>query len=155
MINYIKRFFARDKVSCPRCLGKGKVDLADIKRLKMELYWGEGKCAYCGGSGKVMSSTIETIRPDMAYLTTDIPNAERLRLLNGDENSLKKARNFEAESNGIIKEIEDLYFIGNLEPESIADSFEGKYQITNFVGDQRKAMIDYIDKVIKRRLGSS
>jgi hypothetical protein len=155
MFNFISRFFARGKVKCPRCLGKGNVDLADIKRLKMELYWGEGQCAYCGGSGKVLPSTVTAIRPDMAYLTTDTPNSEKLRLLNRDENSLKRARDFEAETESIIKEIEDLYFIENLEPERIADSFEGKYQMTNYVGDQRKAMINYINKVIQRRLGSS
>ena len=155
MLKFLKRFFARGKVSCPRCLGKGNVDFADIKRLKMELYWGEGKCAYCGGSGKVLPSTVETIRPDMAYLTTNTPSSEKIRLLNRDENSLKRARDFETETERIIKEIEDLYFIDNLEPESIADSFEGKYQITNYGGDQRKAMIEYINKVIQRRLGST
>ncbi len=46
-----------NKIHCPRCLGKGHVDNVDnvdnedIKRLKKELYWAPGPCAYCVGIG--------------------------------------------------------------------------------------------------------
>jgi hypothetical protein len=151
MFEIINRLFGRGKVICPRCLGKGNVDVSDIKRLKMELYWREGKCAYCGGSGRVLPSIKATIRADMAYLTTDISRGERLRLLNKDEESLKKAHDFETQTELIIKEIEHLYFIDNLSQEQIAIFFLEKYQVTNAVGDQRKEMIDYINKVIQQK----
>jgi hypothetical protein len=45
---------------CPRCLGKGFVDLNDIKRLGMETRWEQGACPYCGGQGNVKrGKTIE------------------------------------------------------------------------------------------------
>ena len=38
-------------IDCPRCLGKGHVDLQDIKRLRRELFWEPGPhCAYCDGN---------------------------------------------------------------------------------------------------------
>ncbi len=48
------------KMLCPRCLGKGFVDLNDIKRLGMETRWEQGSCQYCGGQGNVKrGKTIE------------------------------------------------------------------------------------------------
>jgi hypothetical protein len=48
------------KMICPRCLGKGFVDLNDIKRLGMETRWEQGACPYCGGQGNVKrGKTIE------------------------------------------------------------------------------------------------
>ncbi len=48
------------KMLCPRCLGKGFVDLNDIKRLGMETRWKQGACPYCGGQGNVKrGKTIE------------------------------------------------------------------------------------------------
>jgi hypothetical protein len=46
------RIFRSNMVDCPRCLGKGAVDSEDIRRLKKELFWGPGKCAYCNGLEK-------------------------------------------------------------------------------------------------------
>ena len=48
------------KMICPRCLGKGFVDLNDIKRLGKETRWEQGACPYCGGQGNVKrGKTIE------------------------------------------------------------------------------------------------
>jgi hypothetical protein len=43
----------KQKMICPRCLGKGFVDLNDIKRLGMEKDWEQGYCQYCYGDGDV------------------------------------------------------------------------------------------------------
>lgn len=71
-MNIINWLFSRNRVSCPRCFGKGHVDIEDIKRLKMELFWGIGTCAYCKGSGKVSKKMTEKLSADLAYLTTDL-----------------------------------------------------------------------------------
>ena len=55
-------------VACPRCLGKGFVDKNDIKRLKRENEWGQGKCAYCEGVGKVTKEKADSIPADEAEI---------------------------------------------------------------------------------------
>ena len=40
-------------MECPRCLGKGHVDQADILRLGMETAWAPGPCLYCRRRGNV------------------------------------------------------------------------------------------------------
>ncbi|OJY92203.1 MAG: hypothetical protein BGP13_08550 [Sphingobacteriales bacterium 40-81] len=74
-MNFINRIFRRNLVECPRCLGKGKVDKEDIKRLKMDLFWAPGTCAYCKGIGKVPPKRTKKISADFAYLTTDLTSA--------------------------------------------------------------------------------
>jgi hypothetical protein len=48
-------------ITCPRCLGKGNVDNADIKRLSMEHSWMSGWCLYCNGSGSVNVNKITEV----------------------------------------------------------------------------------------------
>lgn len=60
-MNFLNRIFRRNMVECPRCLGKGEVDLEDIKRLKKELFWAPGRCAYCNGNCKVPADRIEKL----------------------------------------------------------------------------------------------
>jgi hypothetical protein len=57
-----------NNMTCPRCYGKGFVDLNDIKRLGMEQKWGQGFCRYCEGEGKVEKGKTKIINP----LRTDI-----------------------------------------------------------------------------------
>jgi serine/threonine protein kinase len=57
--------------TCPRCIGKGHVDLSDIKRLNMELFWAPGACAYCEGKGKVSSERLNDKAIDDVNLTTE------------------------------------------------------------------------------------
>ena len=38
-------------MNCPTCIGKGFVDLNDIKRLGKEDEWEQGYCRYCRGKG--------------------------------------------------------------------------------------------------------
>lgn len=48
---------------CPRCLGKGFVDLNDIQRLAREGYWGQGYCRYCDAQGFVERGKTKEINP--------------------------------------------------------------------------------------------
>lgn len=139
-------------VDCPRCLGKGKVDQEDIIRLKKELYWAPGKCAYCNGIGKVPPGRIETLSADFEYLTTDLPSWERLKVVNGDPDALKRAKEFRETVDGMIEEIERLYYIENKEPGDIADYFFHKQQQLVYSATEKQAAIEYIERVIKSKL---
>lgn len=71
-----------DEITCPRCLGKGNVDAADIIRLKRVGKWTPGACAYCLGTGSVDRDMPANIPTDAAYLTTDLSSAEREAVMN-------------------------------------------------------------------------
>ena len=59
---FIKEYPPNEKgiITCPRCLGKGEVDIEDIQRLLMEEYWSPGDCGYCEGVGKVNIKKFDT-----------------------------------------------------------------------------------------------
>jgi DnaJ-class molecular chaperone len=50
-------------MTCPRCYGKGFVDLNDIKRLGMEKEWKQGFCRYCEGEGEVEKGKTKILNP--------------------------------------------------------------------------------------------
>jgi len=52
-MSFFGKLFNKDRIQCPRCLGKGHVDWDDIKRLDKELKWIPGSCAYCNGKGTI------------------------------------------------------------------------------------------------------
>ena len=139
-------------VDCPRCLGKGKVDLEDIKRLKKELFWGPGKCAYCNGIGKVPPDSIEKIGADFEYLTTDLPSWERHKVINGDRDALNRANEFKEVIQQIVEEIENLYYIENKDPSEIADHFFHTRGQFVYSASEKQELIDYVEKVIKSKL---
>ena len=139
-------------VECPRCLGKGKVDLEDIKRLKKELYWGPGKCAYCNGIGKVPPDRIEKVRPDFEYLTTDLPSWERHKVINGDSDALERAKEHNELVQIMVEEIEHLYYIENMEPAEIADYYLQKWGESVYAASAKQEIIDYVEAVIKSKL---
>lgn len=151
-MNLINWIFRRNMVDCPRCLGKGMVDLEDIKRLKKELFWGPGKCAYCNGRGKVPPDRPEKISTDFEYLTTDLPSWERHKVINGKQDALKRADEFKDVIESIIKEIEHLYYIENKEPGEIAEHIFHKQSRHVFSQPEKQELIDYIEKVIKSKL---
>jgi len=151
-MNILNQIFRRNMVDCPRCLGKGKVDLEDIKRLKKELFWIPGKCAYCNGIGKVPPNRIEKISVDLEYLTTDLSSLERNRLINGNEDALKRAAQHRELVQKFIEQIEHLYYIENKEPDEIADCIFHKQNILVHSPDEKQELIDYISKVIRSKL---
>jgi len=139
-------------VVCPRCLGKGNVDVEDIKRLKKELFWAPGKCAYCNGIGKVPPDRVEKVSVDFEYLTTDLPSWERLKVINGDSAAIERANKFKEAIENFIREIENLYYIENKEPSEIAEHFfhiQGQYEYTI---SEKQEVIDYVSKVIDSKL---
>src|SRR5688572_31910917 len=120
-MSFLNRIFRSNMVDCPRCVGKGKVDLEDIKRLKQELFWAPGKCAYCNGNGKVPPDRIEKVRVDCEYLTTDLPSSERHKVINNDIEALKRANEFKQYVLTFVQDIQHLYYVENKEPGEIAD----------------------------------
>ena len=54
---------SNNEMICPRCLGKGFVDLNDIKRLDREDYWGQGYCRYCDAQCFVKRGKTKEINP--------------------------------------------------------------------------------------------
>ena len=50
-------------MTCPRCIGKGFVDLNDIKRLGKEEDWIQGCCKYCDGNGEVIKGKTTLLSP--------------------------------------------------------------------------------------------
>jgi hypothetical protein len=151
-MNFISRLFQTKLVECPRCLGKGHVDLEDIKRLKKELFWGPGKCAYCKGKGQVHPDTIEKLSADIEYLTVELPDTERQKLLNGDENALQRANAFKEHVEREVKEIEYSYYIENKEPLDIAEFLLHKYRRPAGDTAERRELVDYINTVINSKL---
>lgn len=139
-------------VDCPRCLGKGKVDLEDIKRLKKELFWRPGKCAYCNGIGKVPPGRIKKLSADFEYLTVDLLSSERYKVINGDADALKRAGEYKEVIQKFIEKIEHLYYIENMEPGEIADHFFHKQGQPVYSSSQKQEITDYVEKVIKSKL---
>ncbi len=151
-MKFINRIFRRNMVDCPRCLGKGKVDLEDIKRLKKELFWAPGKCAYCNGTGKVPPSRIEKLSADFEYLTTDLPLWERDKIINGDSDALDRAGKYKETIHKFIEEIEHLYYIENKEPGEIADYLIQRRGQLAQSASEKQDLVNYIEKVIKSKL---
>lgn len=58
-----KSNLSRKLMTCPRCYGKGFVDLHDLERLGMEEKWGQGYCRYCDGEGKVKMGKTKELNP--------------------------------------------------------------------------------------------
>lgn len=141
-------------VDCPRCLGKGKVDLEDIKRLKKELFWKPGKCAYCNGIGKVPPDRIEKLPADFEYLTTNLPSWERHKVINGDRDALNRASEYKELVQKFVEEIEHLYYIDNKEPGEIANHFILKQGQSAYSESDKQELLTYIEKVIKSKLKS-
>ena len=151
-MNFLNRIFRSNMVDCPRCLGKGNVDLEDIKRLKKELFWGPGKCAYCNGIGKVPPDRIEKVSVDFEYLTTDLTSWERHKVINRDEEALKRANEFKRLVYNLVEEIEHLYYIDNMEPGEIFDQLFHQHGQHVYSASEKKEIIDYVDTVIKSKL---
>lgn len=78
----LKKLKAPVQLTCPRCLGKGHVDSADIIRLKMQGKWEAGSCAYCNGSGNIDETFLSKVPVNATHLTSDLSTSEREVLIN-------------------------------------------------------------------------
>ncbi len=150
-MNIITQLFNKGQIECPRCLGKGEVDWDDIRRLKNELKWAPGKCAYCNGTGSVSPGMPSKVSVDNTYLTIDISQEERQRLINNDEEAIQRAHQYEAQMNTFILQIEYLHFMGNLEPLQIAEFYLIPKNESEVVAAQKDELIDYIERVIENK----
>lgn len=154
-MNFFQRLFNKPVstehlAECPRCVGKGYVDMDDIKRLKNELKWMPGKCAYCNGAGKVKPEIINEVAADEAYLTLDISKLERTLFISGNQAAVKRGQAHKEHVDLLIQEIRHLYFVDNLDIEEIA----ALYQLSNPHADmsQKTELLRYIKKVIDHSL---
>ncbi|WP_324026548.1 hypothetical protein QSV08_03270 [Maribacter sp. BPC-D8] len=146
-MNFIEKLFSKNKIDCPRCLGKGEVDWNDIKRLNKELKWGPGKCAYCNGSGKIKSNFESKVSVDTTYLTSDLNKKERNRVINKDEKALLRGILFEKNADNFIKQVKYLNKKGNLTKEEITEFYLiPENEMSN---EEKDELMDYIKRIIE------
>ena len=150
-MNILDWLFRRNRIGCPRCQGKGHVDQEDITRLKMELYWQPGKCAYCNGTGKVSPGRLEKIKPDEAYLTLDLPFWEKSKLKKGDMAALERADEYKAIVHKMVAQIEQMYFVEQLTPDQIVRQLLQENGDAWFSESGKKELVAYIEKIVKSR----
>ena len=146
-MNLIDNLFNTTNISCPRCLGKGHVDEDDLKRLKKELHWRTGSCAYCNGDGKVSSKMIKNLPADTLYLTTDLNPTERKKLFNNDPDAMERAHYFSKNALDFIKQVKYLHTTAGLSSHLICDFFLVTAE-EEFTSEDKIEYIDYIEKVI-------
>ncbi|WP_238430356.1 hypothetical protein [Chitinophaga agri] len=154
-MHFFKRFFNRNKmlIQCPRCLGKGHVDTEDIKRLGRELTWRPGSCAYCNGAGDVPADVVNKVSPGEAYLTVDLSQEERQRVLDGAPEAKARMEEFKQHTDRVIKDIVTLHYVRKLDVEEIAELYLGSSSRFNVEGhaQKKKELMVYINKVISRQ----
>lgn len=148
-MNLLNRIFNTKKVDCPRCLGKGNVDWDDIKRLKKELRWRPGSCAYCNGKGKVNSNMESKVDIDNTYLTTDLDNEERKLILNNDTKALERANHLDIQIDDFIKQVEYLHFNGNMDSKKITEFYLLPKIEIGASEPEKEELEDYIKRIIK------
>lgn len=153
-MNFLSRFFKRsnDQVTCPRCLGKGHVDENDIKRLKKEMQWLPGSCAYCNGLKTVSVEMVNNVPVDLSYLTTELSATERRKLKSNDRAAMQRASDFDAYINEFIEQVVQLYFVQNLEIEEIAEQLLQPKPVSASENSEyqqaKNDLMDYIAKII-------
>ena len=140
-----KFFKNKNDTKCPRCLGKGNVDLNDIERLNKQLFWKPGKCAYCNGKRKVSSEMLSTISEDEVYLTTDLPKKERELFLKNNSTSKIVAKEYAQNLELFVDEIYKLHSENKLTEKQISEYIDSEKLDYIIKGDT----IDYVKKVIK------
>ncbi|MEW7278999.1 hypothetical protein ABW636_10430 [Aquimarina sp. 2201CG1-2-11] len=146
-MNFIREIFNKNRINCPRCLGKGDVDWEDIKRLNKRLKWRPGKCAYCNGKGKVSKSFENKVAVDTTYLTSDLNNDERNKILKGDKQALSRGILSEKRADDFIEQVKFLNLKGNLTVKEIIEFYlipENKIS-----AEEKEELMDYIKLIIE------
>ena len=137
-----------NKIQCPRCLGKGHVDNEDIKRLKKELYWVPGSCAYCEGIGSVTSDFVNSVKVDEAYLTVDLSSEERIKFLLKDNEAVERSKMFKSVIEYLKDTVIRLYSLENKNINEITEAILNDLEISN--SDEVKELKEFIETVIKK-----
>jgi len=129
--------------------------MEDIKRLKQELRWTPGSCAYCNGTGKIVPEMLSKVPVDASYLVNSLSKGEREKIFNNDSEAIQNARLYDRKINGIIREIIHLHFNEKMSPEHIADYLLSSYTATRSNNRkyqrERAELIEYAKKVIESK----
>lgn len=134
---------------CPRCLGKGKVDWDDIKRLNKELKWLPGSCAYCNGGGKVDAKMENKVAVDTTYLVNNLSKEERKRIINQHPDALERASRFEDQLDNFINEVCYLHFEADLKPIQIVNFYMISKADSDSYESEKQELVEYIERVIQ------
>ena len=133
------------KIECPRCLGKGYVNKADIIRLDKQLYWAPGDCAYCKKAGKVDASLISKIAADEMYLTIERTDRERKKIINKDKQALAKA----AEYKELVDYFVDYIVLSYKEEKTSVDEIAESLLVSSHKGINKGELVRYIKEIIE------
>lgn len=146
-MNFIREIFNKNKIDCPRCLGKGNVDWEDIKRLNKELKWRPGKCAYCNGKGKVAENFENKVSVETTYFTSDLNKDEQNRIIKGDEQTLLRGILFEKRADDFINQVIFLKSKGNLSMKEITEFY--LIPENEMSDNEKEELKDYIKRIIE------
>lgn len=125
-------------ITCPRCLGKGIVEVEDIERLSMKLFWQPGECRYCEGVGlvNIKKTTAQSIA-DSGFTDVQRKNLETFATFIEDHQgaySYYDDYNFDQYFGYLAKDY-DLY-LGDKIPDVKLNLFISRYQ--NNTGEKLK-----------------
>ncbi|MCF3107397.1 hypothetical protein LL912_01260 [Niabella sp. CC-SYL272] len=152
-MNFFRKLFGTDKpsvlIKCPRCLGKGRVDQEDIRRLKQELIWSPGSCAYCNGTGTVDPEVVKNVPPNACFLITNLPEKERKKILNGHPDALERGRRYEEEIRQFIEQISYLHFKKGLNALDIAGFFLTGKELMETYETEKQELLLFIEEVVQ------
>lgn len=157
-MNLLKRIFGSTppQKECPRCLGKGHVDWDDIARLKQQLKWKPGPCAYCNGSGKIDHRIEQNVPVDASYLVNDLTKDERKRIINGNPDAIEAGMRWNDLMEASIQRICHMHFEDGLTSEQIVDFFlKTRPDGSDFNQQEKKDLADYVERVIKHKSGKN
>ncbi|MEP0265185.1 hypothetical protein [Dokdonia sp.] len=143
--NLFKKKEITPKIECPRCLGKGHVNEADIIRLDKELYWAPGDCAYCKKTGEVDASLVSKIAVDEMYLTIERTDRERKKIINKDKQAIAKA----AEYKELIDSFVDHIVLSYTEKKASIDDIAETLLVKGPKGIDKGELVRYIKKIIE------
>ena len=139
-----------NKIQCPRCLGKGHVDNEDIKRLKKELFWAPGDCAYCEGIGSVTTNMINSVNVDEAYLTVDLSPEERMKFLLKDKAAVERSKEFESVIEYLRNSVIRLHKEENKNINEITEALLNEFGISINDQDTAQNLQEFIEIVITK-----
>jgi hypothetical protein len=151
-MNLFRELFGGERSSkqCPRCLGKGHVDLNDIKRLNQELKWAPGLCAYCNGAGKVSTKIEENVPVDASYLVINLHEEERKKIINGHPDAIERGKKHEDAVDDFIARISYLHFETGLTPLQIARFYLLDKKDSDSYESEIQEFVDYVESVIEK-----
>ncbi|MFB9078927.1 hypothetical protein ACFFLS_10490 [Flavobacterium procerum] len=145
----IFNFFKRLDIECPRCLGKGFVELEDIIRLKRQLKWVPAPCAYCNATGRVEKEMLSKVAVDCMYLTIDLPESVIEKIKNGDQETIEKGKQRERFVEHLIAFVEKQYLNQNKDAESIANLYLSTEEENAAFSVNKEELVKYIQGVIE------